>query len=404
MKSKIPHPAPYVRTTSFLVSRVLTPRDLAVFGTVLEVPVDHVAVQIGTHGAARLLGPGKHKVSGLLSRRLPLIGLVSRAAFPCSADITGILAGGAHGELLDGDVHYGLRVAEPGLFFERVGEGRSELRARDLARWLEPKIQAVLQPLASQYAVADLIGEGLASEKLLGWFREQLAVRLAELGLAVEWVRKPTFCRAGDKVSRVRHMQALRQKLREIELDDRMDEAQKQAELEDFRRQLSAERTTQTSREDFTLLKGAYPLTPDNLRRVDSTFCQQVRAELSCLWKAAQESRSRVYGEGNIELALRLKRLQRQIEIVADDIEGVRPAYLSIQDLPEADLKRALAQDGQVLIYAQSLNDDGQTALAETFAGREAVPRWAEIEAKLPILRHQCVMRSRLSQPEAIET
>ncbi len=409
MKSNLPQPIQHTRTTSVLVSRVVTVQNLTAFGTRLDVPADQVAVWVGSSGCVRLLGPGKHKVRSASFQRLPLIGLISKVAFRLSAHVAGILAGGANGELLDGEVRYGLQVAEAALFFERVGQGQSELRAWDLAHWLEPKIQAALEPLVSQYAVTDLIGDGLAAEKLLGRLREQVAVRLAEFGLALEWIQKPTFCRAENVVPRIRRIQELRQKLRKIELDDKMDQAQKQAELEDFRRQLDAESGTQGKAEAtqpgryFPPFRGDYAsqITAADLQRADSLLRDQAGGELTRLLETVREACSWIYRGGNTELALRLKYLQRQIETLTDELMGAQPVYLSIPDLPRAELKSALAQEGKILDYAQMLDDEAQTALAETLAGQENAPRWAEIEAKLAALRHQFAMRSRLPQPEA---
>jgi hypothetical protein len=114
----------------------------------------------------------------------------------------------------------------------------------------------------------------------------------------------------------------------------------------------------------------------------------------------AQEARSLIYRNGNTELALRLKSLQRQIEIATAELAQAQPVYLNDLGLPPSDLRRALANEDALLARVQALTDDAQTALGEVLAGKETASRWTEIEAQLAAVRHGLSARSRLLQTD----
>ncbi len=419
------------RKLSPLVSRKVSEKELTGFGgTTLEVRPDQIAVQINSKGETRALNVGRHRVRGLLSRRIPTIGLISQNALTLSAHVANVLGGGASGELLDGDIRYGIEIADAGQFFGKAGNAHAELRALDLSRLLESRVQAVLAPLLKQYAVMDLVNSGPAARKLLDEFRAALTASLAEFGLSLKWVHVPVLYRAQDSLLQAQKAMEMRQKLRQIELDDKMDALQKQAELEDFKRQLDVEmpllaqgqnvgaaldeRVSSLMNhivgaiEDRTGTRGyferlvdgsggaASAASPAELSRADSLLRQQVSHELNRVQSAVRDARSHAHKNDNITLALRLKGLERRIETLEDDLANVQAAYLSGAKLSVSELQRALANDDALLARAQAIADAAQQALNGVLANHSVESHWVELETALASFRHQFTSRSRV--------
>jgi hypothetical protein len=427
------------RQISPVVSRRVNSKDLKGFGkSTLEVAPDQTAVQVMRDGEKRVLKEGQHTVRNWFTRHVtpfPTIGLVSTSEVALSTHLTNLLAGGANGELLDGDLRYGVAVNDAALFFDQAAKEGAEVRAVDLSRLLESRVQAALIPLLRQYAVQDLIGGGAAAVKLLDAFRQTLSAALAEFGLTLKWVQTPVLYRAADAVQQAQRAAELRQKLRQIEVDDKMDELQKQTELDDFRKQLSADATLAASAKAddmgaaldeqvsaiashvlgkieerikspgyFVRLalgegKAASPkIDLAKLRVADSHLRAQVEDEMSRLYHSVREARSKVFAKGNTALALQLKELERKIEDVKEEIARLSPSYLTLPDLTFANVQRALADDDKVLARAQALADVAQETFTQTLTHGGDAAQWRGIETQLAAFKHQYSARARVPQ------
>jgi len=425
------------RQLSPVVSRKVQAKDLSGFGkSTLEVAPNQIAVQVMRDGEKRVFKEGQHTVRNWFARHgtpFTTIGLVSTTDVTLTTHLTSLLAGGANGELLDGDLRYGVAINDAARFLDQAAKDQPELRAVDVSRLLESRVQTVLTPLLRQYAVQDLINGGAAAVKLLDAFREAFAAALAEFGLILKWVQTPILYRAADSIQQAQRAAEMRQKLRQIELDDKMDELQKQNELDDFRKQLSADATLAASAkaedvgaaldEQVTAIanhvvgkieerikspgyfarlalgnaKTASPkIDLAKLRAADSHLQQQVEDELSRLYNAAREARSKVFAKGNTALAIQLKELERKIEDMKEEMARVQPAYLNLPDLTFADVQHALANDDIVLARAQALADVAQETYAQTLTPGGDAAQWQGIESQLATFKHQYSARARV--------
>ena len=343
----------------FVVCHHATSLNFTHLGTMLVVPMGHVAVQAGTW---QIFTPGQHKIRSLLSPT-HIIALVSQASFTVFASVHNLLAGGSDSELLDGEIRYGLAIADAVLFFQTLGMRQREVRVTDLAGWFEPEVRTTLAVMLRQYLIGDLTAEGPAAEKVQGRLRERLAVTFADFGLALNWVQTPVLYRSEERLTQARRAQALHRKTRRADVDTRLDEIQWQS----LARLVS---------QDGVHFK------PAEERKAETLLRQQIIIILKSLLAAARDDCSRVYRAGDTELALRLQSLQRQIECIMTDVANTLVmGFRSNHALPDWPLTWQELES--LLLHAQNLAGVAQTALRYLPAGQSTSDVWTSIEIRL---------------------
>lgn len=199
----------------------------------LEVPQGHQGIVIDAEGGAQTYPPGIHKViTG--SRRMTgkgagfRAGVIASSPLALVADTSHLLSG--DGQLLDVSLGLVLEVADPVLAFKsaQVAEDGSLLAETD-----RESLWRVLQPMLRQYTAQDL-AVNLPGDRLLAEILPRMDGLTAGSGLRTQAIRWLAVTPADERVKIAEKLQQLEEKLKDVELEKRLAEAESEAELRSY--------------------------------------------------------------------------------------------------------------------------------------------------------------------------
>ena len=435
----------------------------------LTVPEGRQGVVLPAAGSERLLQPGLHRVLSvwerLLGRRAGLrVGFVP--ADPISARLRADYLLSGDGQLVDASLSLVVQVSDPALFFTQQVLPRGEIRSICL-ELSDQDVREALGPLVRRYAAEDLLHE-LPGPRLANELLSRLELHLRGLGLQAKEAQLLTFWRSEERAEVAERVQALSQRLQDVELEKQMAALENEAQLKDFVQQLSpgleddlglhavAEAVPAVG-EPSPDAAPSFPTLGDSFRKwvigqvgVDGDFWperlarllgrseegqmqasalqvsgqpgfttldelvrgdragadrlvrEQAGGEVLRIAKILNELRSRVYQQGEVELALRLRDLERRLERYHQDIlqpNYGRPPYLTDLQVKRNAWATMLGYDEDLLLYASALGDKAQDLQAKYTGGEAIAGLLASLEEDLDRLHYRFAGRERAVKP-----
>jgi len=206
----------------------------------LDVPPGRRGVAIDAAGRARTFLPGRHRLLSFWERVRGrgvglLAGYVPAEPFATRLEAPYLLSG--DGELIDASLILAAEVSDAARFFTEQVVPRGELRMASLDL-SEADSQATLGALARQYAAEDLI-HGLPTSRLAGEAQARLEPFLHSQGLRLSAVQFLTFWHSDDRAAVAEKVQALQERLQEVELQAKMAKVENETQLTEFIQQMA---------------------------------------------------------------------------------------------------------------------------------------------------------------------
>ncbi len=181
---------------------------------------------------------GEKVVLGGLFRPSPKdVGIVEVAAFTLHPYIGDLMS--HDDQLVEADFLAQVEVADPEAFYRALGSDRDALTVGDVEGWMAAEVRPLLARAARQYTAHDLAHVDAVAEQVAGEVRSFLQTALAPMGLKVTAVRHVIFRRAEDRVKVAEAMRALRERLRDTALRERLKALRDAAEFRDALEQIA---------------------------------------------------------------------------------------------------------------------------------------------------------------------
>ena len=224
----------------------------------LPIPAGRLGVVIYPGGSLRTFPSGEPVILSAIER-LQGKGMGLQAGYVPAVDLkagggAAILSG--DGELLDVRVVCSVQVADPGRFFTQTVIPRGVLYDGSLE--LEPQpVRDALAGSLGQYAAADLLG-GQLDARLLAQLQPRFGPLLTGQGLRLTGIQLLALSRASDRALIAEKAQALKERLQETELKEKMAAIETQAQLDEFIQQF-APGLGQVARPALAPVAGAQP-------------------------------------------------------------------------------------------------------------------------------------------------
>lgn len=208
----------------------------------LEVPPGRTGVVIFTDGKTQILPPGKHRIltwgervagkgAGMIAGYVP--------SEPCPFQLQARYFFSGDGELLDAWLQAQAEITDPVRFFKGfvLPQGVLESNVLDLS---SEDTQTALGTIARRYAAADLTA-GLAERQIRGALDGLLTGILEGLGLRLLNLQAMSFWRSEERAELAEKIQALEERLQDVELQKRMAAVETQAQFDEFVQQVAPE-------------------------------------------------------------------------------------------------------------------------------------------------------------------
>lgn len=208
----------------------------------LEVPPGRTGVVIFSDGNNRTLPPGKHRIltwgervagkgAGMVAGFVP--------AEPCPFQLQARYFFSGDGELLDAWLLAQAEITDPVRFFKEfvLPQGVLESNTLDLS---SEDTQTALGSIARRYAAADLVA-GLPERQISGALAGLVSGALEGHGLRMLNLQAMSFWRSEERAELAEKIQALEERLQDVELQKRMSALETQAQFDEFVQQVAPE-------------------------------------------------------------------------------------------------------------------------------------------------------------------
>lgn len=208
----------------------------------LEVPPGRTGLVIFADGKTRILSPGKHRIltwgervagkgAGMVAGYVP--------AEPCSFQIQARYFFSGDGELLDAWLLAQAETSDPVRFFKEfvLPQGHLESNLLDLS---SEDTQTALGSIARRYAAADLVA-GLPERQISGALAGLVSGALEGHGLRMLNLQAMSFWRSEERAELAEKIQALEERLLDVELQKRMAAVETQSQFDEFVQQVAPE-------------------------------------------------------------------------------------------------------------------------------------------------------------------
>lgn len=208
----------------------------------LEIPPGHIGVIIASNQNARILSPGKHLVLNW-SERLAGKGAGMIAGYvpgeKCVLQLQASYFLSGDGVLLDAWVSALAAITDPVRFFKEwvVPQNGMDTNVLNLS---SADTQAVFGTIARRYVAADLIA-GLPARQINEELTRLLDGLLQSNGLELTSIQALSFWRSDERAELAEKVQALEERLQDVELQKRMAAVETQAQYEEFVQQIAPE-------------------------------------------------------------------------------------------------------------------------------------------------------------------
>ena len=222
------------------LARANTLKDLpGRLGKYLEVPPGRRGITISSNGEIQTFGPGRHRVmsgSGRLLGRGAAFqaGIIPGESFTARVKAENLLSG--DDELLDASLLCEVEIVDPARFFTRQVLPRQVIHGNSLDLSSESGWE-LLGALARRYEAADLV-HGAPTERILPQIRAGLGPLLMDQGLQLGNIQLLTFWRIEDRALAAEKALAFQDRLRDVELEEKMAQIETEAQFDDFVHQL----------------------------------------------------------------------------------------------------------------------------------------------------------------------
>lgn len=208
----------------------------------LDVPQGRRGVTVDGDGEVETFEPGRHLVLSGIGRLLGggggfRAGYVPAGPFTARIKAENLLSD--DDVLIDASLLAEVEVMDPGRFFTQWVIPRGLIHGTSL----DLSSEAAWQVLGSQtrnHTAADLIS-GAANERILAHIRAGLESCFNGQGLYLDFINFVSFWRADDRALAAEKAQVLRDRLREVELEEKMAEVETEIQFQDFVNQLEPE-------------------------------------------------------------------------------------------------------------------------------------------------------------------
>jgi hypothetical protein len=204
-------------------------------GKWLEVPPGRLGVILFADGSSRTYPPGRHRLLTTWERLRGngaglLAGYVPAQGFNAHLKAEYILSG--DGVLLDASLVLDVQVADPVVFFREqvVPQGEISAGAIELG---DDELGEIISALARPYQAVDLINN-LPHTRLAYEAQTRLNARLQNQGLQAAGMDFISFWRSEERVVVASKIQALEERLQDVELQKKMAGVETQAQLREF--------------------------------------------------------------------------------------------------------------------------------------------------------------------------
>lgn len=208
----------------------------------VDVPQGRRGVTVDGDGEVEIFEPGRHLVLSGIGRLLGG-GAGFRAGFipagPFTARIKAENLLSDDDVLIDASLLAEVEVMDPSRFFTQWVIPRGVIHGTSL----DLSSEAAWQVLGSQtrnHTAADLIS-GAANERILAHIRAGLESCFNSQGLYLDFINFVSFWRADDRALAAEKTLVLRDRLREVELEEKMAEVETEIQFQDFVNQLEPE-------------------------------------------------------------------------------------------------------------------------------------------------------------------
>jgi hypothetical protein len=208
----------------------------------LLVPAGRLGVAVYGDGRSQTFPPDRHRVLSILDR-IRGRGVNLRAGFipapvgTVRLTFSNLLSGDS--ELVDASLICGVEVKDAPLFFLEQVVPRQEIQGE----MVDVTTAAATQEFAAlvrHYLAEDLV-HGLPTKHLLREISNFIKAVLEPQGLQLAAIELMLFWRADDRVAAAEQALALREKLQEVELQEKMLAVESQAQLDEFIDQIEGE-------------------------------------------------------------------------------------------------------------------------------------------------------------------
>ena len=208
-------------------------------GKFLDVPPGWRGITVSRHGKVKNFGPGRQRVLSAGARLLGrgagfTAGIIPEGFFSARLKAENLLSG--DDQLMDASLLCEVEIIDGERFFTRQVLPRGIVQGNSLDLRSEVAWE-LLGALTRRYAAADLV-HGHPLERMLPQIRAGLEALLSDQGLGLSYISLVTFWRAEDRALAAEKAQALKDRLREAELDEKMAQVESEAQFDDFVRQL----------------------------------------------------------------------------------------------------------------------------------------------------------------------
>jgi hypothetical protein len=213
------------------------------FGKSIEVPPGRQGVVI-KDGVPETYPSGRHQITSPLEWARGVgsgltVGYVPGEPFTVRVKAENLLS--ADRELMDASLLCEVEIVDAARFFTQVVLPQGEISGENLDLPSEGAFEA-LGTLTRQYASGDLV-RGVAIENMLSQIRLQLEAVFNGHGLYLDYVLLISFWRSSDRALAAEKALLVQDRLRDVELQNRMAEVESDIQFQDFVNQLEPELT-----------------------------------------------------------------------------------------------------------------------------------------------------------------
>ncbi|GAP18534.1 SPFH domain-containing protein [Levilinea saccharolytica] len=206
----------------------------------LEIPPGHIGVILETDQHSRILPPGKHRVINWLERLAGkgagmMAGYVSDDHCVLQLQASYFMSG--DGVLLDAWISALVTISDPVCFFKELvlPKNGMDTNVLDLS---SADTQAIISTIARRYLAVDLIA-GLPARQISEELTRLLTGILQTSGMELISIQALSFWRSDERAELAEKVQALEERLQDVELQKRMAAVETQAQYEEFVHQLA---------------------------------------------------------------------------------------------------------------------------------------------------------------------